>query len=79
MEQIIKVVHRPLREGLQAPQDDHPGNRQDEEDAEEDRGGDQIVLDRVPKKVAVHHVQECLHVLPSVNSSQDVLRVSRGF
>ena len=54
VEQIIKVVRRPLREGLQAPQDDRPGNRQDEEDADEDPGGGQVLLDRVLKKLAVH-------------------------
>ena len=54
VEQVVKVVRRPLREGLQAPQDDRPGNRQDEEDADEDPGGGQILPDRVPKKLAVH-------------------------
>ena len=79
MEQVVKVVSRPLRESLQAPQDDHLANRQADEDAEEDRGRDQVVLDCVPNKLGVHYFQECLHVRPSVGSLQDVLRSSRGF
>ena len=71
MEQVIEIVRCPLREGLELPQDDRLANRQADEDAEENRPEHQVVLDRIPKKLAIHHFQECLHVLPSMCRSRD--------